>query len=242
MINKNYSNAPFTLTQSMFFGCSSDSQYAVAAYWLSCSGGHHNYCLTETEDGARTAMLMFDTCSTTGVIPEQLDSAWSAIQIPESIQHLFYRAVQTKHSYTIIGNDKHGKDTYMRLAGPEASPCEILKEILENASTSDSAWFVGLMDDCGTYTIVACSAEKDGTAAELYHSNADAPVIVSADGTAVAITKLEGSHLIGNDIDLFSHQLWETLPKSERIGLFVRYIDLCTGKKMDRIINRGNGI
>ena len=43
---------------------------------------------------------------------------------------------------------------------------------------------------------------------------------------------------IPNDIDAFTKTLWENLDKDNKISLFVRYVDLQTGKEEDRIINK----
>lgn len=43
---------------------------------------------------------------------------------------------------------------------------------------------------------------------------------------------------IPNEIDMFTNALWFALDRDNRISLFVRYIDLATGKETDRLINR----
>jgi len=43
---------------------------------------------------------------------------------------------------------------------------------------------------------------------------------------------------IPNDIDEFTKQLWNGLNEDNKISLFVRYTNLKTGKKVDRIINK----
>ena len=43
---------------------------------------------------------------------------------------------------------------------------------------------------------------------------------------------------IGQDIDAFTTQLWENLNEANKISLFVRYTDLATGEKEQRIINK----
>ncbi len=44
--------------------------------------------------------------------------------------------------------------------------------------------------------------------------------------------------IIPNDIDEFTTNLWNNLNENNKISLFVRYIDLKTGKNEDRIINK----
>ena len=43
---------------------------------------------------------------------------------------------------------------------------------------------------------------------------------------------------IPQDIDAFTTELWENLNEANKISLFVRYTDLTTGKKEQRIINK----
>ena len=43
---------------------------------------------------------------------------------------------------------------------------------------------------------------------------------------------------IPQDIDVFTAQLWENLNEANKISLFVRYTDLATGEKEQRIINK----
>ncbi len=43
---------------------------------------------------------------------------------------------------------------------------------------------------------------------------------------------------INDDIDLFTNKLWESLDDNNKISLFVRYTNLKTGEKTDRIINK----
>ncbi len=43
---------------------------------------------------------------------------------------------------------------------------------------------------------------------------------------------------IGNDIDAFTKSLWDALNHDNRISLFVRYVDLASGKEEKRLINQ----
>ncbi len=43
---------------------------------------------------------------------------------------------------------------------------------------------------------------------------------------------------IPDDIDVFANTLWENLNESNKISLYVRYIDLKTGKEENRLINK----
>ena len=44
--------------------------------------------------------------------------------------------------------------------------------------------------------------------------------------------------LIPDDIDVFTKELWEALDQNNKISLYVRYVDLVTGKEENRLINK----
>lgn len=41
-----------------------------------------------------------------------------------------------------------------------------------------------------------------------------------------------------DDIDAFTDMMWDALNEDNKVSLFVRYIDLATGKATDRIVNK----
>lgn len=43
---------------------------------------------------------------------------------------------------------------------------------------------------------------------------------------------------VGNDIDAFTNDLWQSLNEDNKISLYVRYTDLATGKVTSRLINK----
>ena len=44
--------------------------------------------------------------------------------------------------------------------------------------------------------------------------------------------------VIPDSIDEFTSDLWDSLDKDNKISLYVRYIDLATGKEENRLINK----
>ena len=44
------------------------------------------------------------------------------------------------------------------------------------------------------------------------------------------------------DIDTFAKTLWNSLNEENKVSLFVRYIELETGKETDRIINKNEKV
>ena len=45
---------------------------------------------------------------------------------------------------------------------------------------------------------------------------------------------------VGNDIDAFTKEIWENLNADNKISLYVRFVDLKTGKTENRMINKNN--
>ncbi|MCR5467390.1 MAG: IMP cyclohydrolase, partial [Lachnospiraceae bacterium] len=45
---------------------------------------------------------------------------------------------------------------------------------------------------------------------------------------------------IGSDIDEFTKLVWENLNEENKVSLFVRFIDIETGKYETRIVNKNN--
>jgi len=41
-----------------------------------------------------------------------------------------------------------------------------------------------------------------------------------------------------DDIDTFTNKVWNALNEDNKVSLFVRYIDIATGKATSRIINK----
>ena len=45
---------------------------------------------------------------------------------------------------------------------------------------------------------------------------------------------------ISGDIDAFTKEVWESLNEENKVSLFVRFIDIETGKYETRIVNKNN--
>ena len=43
---------------------------------------------------------------------------------------------------------------------------------------------------------------------------------------------------VPNDMEAFAKDIWESLNEENKISLYVRYIDLATGEKRNRLINK----
>lgn len=90
------------------------------------------------------------------------------------------------------------------------------------------------------------SANKEGTACYRYAFDYEALCgkghfihTYSGDGNPLPPFYGEPKKIkIPNDMDEFANNIWRALNEENKISLFVRYIDLKTGEKFDRIINK----
>ena len=60
------------------------------------------------------------------------------------------------------------------------------------------------------------------------------------DGSELPIEILNGRPGFINFLDAFTSEIWENLDANNKISLYVRYIDLATGKVENRMINKHN--
>ena len=63
-------------------------------------------------------------------------------------------------------------------------------------------------------------------------------------GTAIHCQVFEGEptwvKIDTNDIDAWTKEIWENLNEDNKVSLFVRFIDIATGKYESRIINKNH--
>lgn len=93
------------------------------------------------------------------------------------------------------------------------------------------------------------SADPDGTACNRYYYNYSSlsglghfihTYMKDGDPIPTFCNEPERIH-IPNDIDLFTDNIWNSLDDNNKISLYVRYIDLSTGKCENRLINKNGG-
>ena len=90
------------------------------------------------------------------------------------------------------------------------------------------------------------SADKDGTACNRYTFSYSALNGLGhfihtyvTDGNPIPTFQGEPERvLIPNDIDEFTKEIWDNLDEDNKISLYVRYVDIKTGKETYRLINK----
>ena len=85
-------------------------------------------------------------------------------------------------------------------------------------------------DSCNRYTF-AYENPKAGEGRFIHTYMSDGDPLPSFEGEPEWV-KIEG------DIDSFTNMIWENLNEDNKVSLFVRYIDIATGKYETRIINK----
>ena len=88
----------------------------------------------------------------------------------------------------------------------------------------------GNPDACNRYTF-AYENPVAGEAHFIHTYMGDGNPLPSFEGEPEKIT-------VENDIDAFTDLLWSNLNEDNKVSLFVRYIDLESGKATDRIVNK----
>ena len=85
-------------------------------------------------------------------------------------------------------------------------------------------------DSCNRYTF-AYENPKAGEGRFIHTYMSDGDPLPSFEGEPEWV-KIEG------DIDSFTNMIWENLNADNKVSLFVRYIDIATGKYETRIVNK----
>ena len=100
----------------------------------------------------------------------------------------------------------------------------------------------------GSYQMsILKSADGNGESVQRYFF--DYPQPVAGEGRFISTYKHNGSPIpsfagepehvrLMGDIDTFTRMVWNSLNEDNKVSLFVRYIDLATGKTQDRIVNK----
>ena len=100
----------------------------------------------------------------------------------------------------------------------------------------------------GSYQMsILKSADGNGDSVQRYFF--DYPQPVAGEGRFIHTYRCDGSPIpsfagepehvrLMGDIDTFTRMVWNSLNEDNKVSLFVRYIDLATGKTQDRIVNK----
>ncbi len=214
-------------------GVSEDGKYAVSAYWtMGRSAGSRNRVFVETEDGIKT-------------------QAFDPTLIAGDPSLIIYRAVRVLGSKTIVTNGDQTDTIYDGLNegktfeqslrtrkyehdAPNYTPriSSILN--VENGKYNYAISILksdnGNPDNCLRFTF-SYDNPQAGKGHYIHTYLGDGNPLPSYEGEPTLIE-------INGDIDTFTNNIWSWLNEQNKVSLFVRFIDIKTGKYETRIVNK----
>ena len=219
--------------RGIVIGRTPDGKYAVAAYFImGRSVNSRNRIFVEDGEGIRTEA--FD--------PSKLSD-------PSLI---IYAPVRVLKSRTIVTNGDQTDTVYEGLKGGKSFEEALAEREFEPDAPNYTPRISGVMEiEGGAFSYkmsILKSADGDPSCCNRYTFAYDNPragegrFIHTYQSDGDPLPSFEGEPeriLIGDeDIDGFAGRIWESLDKENKVSLFVRYIEIETGKYESRIINK----
>ncbi|MBQ9207371.1 MAG: IMP cyclohydrolase [Treponema sp.] len=218
-------------------GKSNDGKYAVSAYWTMgrSAGSRNRIFVTENEDGTEVVR--------TKAFDESLIAGDPSLIIYAAVRQFKNKTIVTNgdQTDTIFDGLKKGETFEQSLRSrkyehdaPNFTPRISSLLTVENGKfdyaisilKSDS----GNGDNCLRFTYTYDNPQNgEGHFIHTYMGNGNP--LPSFEGEPEKV-EIKGT------IDEFSNMIWESLNEENKVSLFVRFIDLSTGKFEERIINK----
>lgn len=219
--------------RGIVIGRTADGKYVVAAYFImGRSVNSRNRVFVEDGEGIRTEA--FD--------PSKLSD-------PSLI---IYAPVRVLKNRTIVTNGDQTDTVYEGLAGGKSFEEALAEREFEPDAPNYTPRISGVMEiEGGAFSYkmsILKSADGDPSCCNRYTFSYDNPpagegrFIHTYQNDGDPLPSFEGEPeriLIGNeDIDSFAEHIWESLDEENKVSLFVRYIEVETGKYESRILNK----
>lgn len=218
--------------RGIVIGKSSDGKYAVTAYFImGRSGNSRNRVFVEDGEGIRTQA--FD--------PSKLEDPSLIIYAPVRVlgnKTIVTNGDQTDTIYDLMDQQQTFEQA-LRTRKFEPDAPNYTPRIsgimhLENGSYNYAMSILksnnGDPTSCSRYTF-AYENPKAGEGHFIHTYMGDGNPLPSFEGEPVLV-EMEGS------IDEFAKMVWENLNEENKVSLFVRYIEITTGKYETRIVNK----
>ncbi len=218
--------------RGIVIGKSSDGKYAVTAYFImGRSGNSRNRVFVEDGEGIRTQA--FD--------PSKLEDPSLIIYAPVRVlgnKTIVTNGDQTDTIYDLMDQQQTFEQA-LRTRKFEPDAPNYTPRIsgimhLENGSYNYAMSILksnnGDPSSCSRYTF-AYENPKAGEGHFIHTYMGDGNPLPSFEGEPVLV-EMEGS------IDEFAKMVWENLNEENKVSLFVRYIEITTGKYETRIVNK----
>lgn len=219
--------------RGIVIGKSPDSRYAVTAYFImGRSVNSRNRVFTETADGIKTEA--FD--------PSKLTDPHLII----------YNPVRVLGNKTIVTNGDQTDTIYELMDKQQTFEMSLRGREFEDDAPNYTPRISGIMhveDNTFNYAMsILKSADGNPESCERHtftYSNPLAGVgrfIHTYMGDGNPLPSFEGEPekiaVDENDIDAFTNKIWDALNEDNKVSLFVRFIDIESGKAETRIVNK----
>lgn len=218
--------------RGIVIGKSADGKSAVSAYFImGRSVNSRNRVFTETSDGIKTE----------AADPEKLTDPHLII----------YSPVRVLGNKTIVTNGDQTDTIYELMDKQQTFEQALRTREYEDDKPNYTPRISGIMHvENGTYNYalsILKSADGNPDCTERFTFTYTSPLagfghfIHTYMGDGDPLPSFEGEPkkvAIPNDIEEFSKNLWESLNEDNKVSLFVRYIDIETGKYESKIINK----
>lgn len=214
-------------------GLSDDGKHAVSAYWtMGRSKGSRNRIFVEDGDGIRT-------------------QAFDSTLIAGDPSLIIYSAVRVLGGKTIVTNGDQTDTIFEGLESGKSFEESLRSRKYEHDSPNYTPRISSLLDvSCGKFSYAVSilksdSGNPDNTLRFTFSydnpQKGEGHFIHTYLGDGNPLPSFEGEPLkigISGDIDSFAEKIWSSLDSENKVSLFVRFIDIATGKFESRIINK----
>ena len=218
--------------RGIVIGKSADGKKAVTAYWImGRSENSRNRVFTETEDGIKTEaadpskltdphLIIYSPVRVLGnkTIVTNGDQTDTIYELMDK-QQTFEQAVRTREF------EPDGPNYTPRISGImhiENGNFNYAMSILKSNN--------GNPDACNRYTF-AYENPVAGEGHFIHTYKCDGNPLPSFEGEPKLVA-------IEDDMDAFTDKIWNSLNEDNKVSLFVRYIDIATGKYETKIVNK----
>lgn len=218
-------------------GLSADGKYAVSAYWTMgrSAGSRNRVFVTESENGTEVIRT----------------KAFDPSLIAGDPSLIIYAAVRTLGAKTIVTNGDQTDTIYEGLKSGLTFEQSLRSRKYEHDAPNYTPRISSLLDlEGGKYNYSLSILKSDNGNPDntlRFTFNYDAPVkgqgrfIHTYMGNGNPLPSFEGEPKlvkIEGDIDTFANNIWSWLNEDNKVSLFVRYIDIATGKAETRMFNK----
>lgn len=218
--------------RGIVLGRSEDGKSAVIAYFIMGRSANSRNRVFTAKDG--------------GIITEAADP--SKLEDPSLI---IYAPVRVLGKTTIVTNGDQTDTIYDHLAAGKGFAKALRMRTFEPDSPNFTPRISGIVkvkDGAMKYKLSILKSDGgNADSVERFFFEYDQPV--AGEGRFIHTYRCDGSPIpsfagepervrLMGDIDTFTRMVWNSLNEDNKVSLFVRYIDLATGKTQDRIVNK----